>query len=59
VPLLATFIQQSLQAVGIKVEIVNLDTAGALSTVEKRVPPAPRLKPASSRSAADFLGSNG
>lgn len=33
VPLLATFIQQSLQAVGIKVEIVNLDTAGALSTV--------------------------
>jgi peptide/nickel transport system substrate-binding protein len=33
VPLLATFIQQSLQAVGIKVEIVNLDTAGALATV--------------------------
>ncbi len=33
VPLLATFMQQSLQAVGIKVEIVNLDTAGALSAV--------------------------
>src|ERR1700712_3118748 len=33
VPLLATFIQQSLHAVGIKVEIVNLDTAGALSAV--------------------------
>ena len=33
VPLLATFIQQSLGAVGIKVEIVNLDTAGALSAV--------------------------
>jgi peptide/nickel transport system substrate-binding protein len=33
VPLLATFMQQSLQAVGIRVEIVNLDTAGALSAV--------------------------
>ncbi len=33
VPLLATFIQQSLQAVGIRVEIVNLDTAGALAAV--------------------------
>ena len=33
VPLLATFIQQSLAAVGIRVEIVNLDIAGALSTV--------------------------
>ena len=33
VPLLATFIQQSLQPLGIKVEIVNLDTAGALATV--------------------------
>jgi peptide/nickel transport system substrate-binding protein len=33
VPLLATFIQQSLQNVGIKVEIVNLDNAGALATV--------------------------
>ncbi len=33
VPLLATFIQQSLQTVGIRVEIVNLDTAGALATV--------------------------
>jgi peptide/nickel transport system substrate-binding protein len=35
VPLLATFIQQSLAAVGIKVEIVNFDTAGALATVYK------------------------
>lgn len=35
VPLLATFIQQSLAAVGIRVEIVNLDSAGALSTVYK------------------------
>lgn len=35
VPLLATFIQQSLSAVGIRVEIVNLDAAGALSTVYK------------------------
>ncbi|MFT8242917.1 ABC transporter substrate-binding protein [Roseomonas sp. BN140053] len=33
VPLLATFIQQSLQNVGIRVEIVNLDIAGALSTI--------------------------
>jgi peptide/nickel transport system substrate-binding protein len=33
VPLLATFIQQSLAEVGIKVEIVQLDIAGALSTV--------------------------
>ncbi|UPG72945.1 ABC transporter substrate-binding protein [Roseomonas gilardii subsp. gilardii] len=33
VPLLATYIQQSLQAVGIRVEIVNLDIAGALSAV--------------------------
>ncbi|MFE1601058.1 ABC transporter substrate-binding protein [Methylobacterium sp. ID0610] len=33
VPLLATFIQQSLQAVGIRVEIVTLDIAGALATV--------------------------
>ncbi|HEY0525267.1 MAG TPA: ABC transporter substrate-binding protein [Stellaceae bacterium] len=33
VPLLATFIQQSLQAVGIKVDIVQLDQAGALTTV--------------------------
>ncbi|NNM71533.1 ABC transporter substrate-binding protein [Enterovirga aerilata] len=33
VPLLATFIQQSLQNVGIRVEIVNLDNAGALATV--------------------------
>ena len=33
VPLLATFIQQSLQNVGIKVETVNLDNAGALATV--------------------------
>jgi peptide/nickel transport system substrate-binding protein len=33
VPLLATFIQQSLQNVGIKVEIVNMDNAGALATV--------------------------
>ena len=33
VPLLATFIQQSLQQVGIRVEIVNLDNAGALATV--------------------------
>ena len=33
VPLLATFIQQSLAAVGIRVEIVNLDQAGALSAV--------------------------
>ena len=33
VPLLSTFIQQSLQAVGIRVEIVNLDNAGALATV--------------------------
>ncbi|MBV9393323.1 MAG: ABC transporter substrate-binding protein [Methylobacteriaceae bacterium] len=33
VPLLATFIQQSLQNVGIKVDIVNLDNAGALATV--------------------------
>lgn len=35
VPLLATFIQQSLSAVGIRVEIVQLDIAGALSTVYK------------------------
>ena len=33
VPLLATYIQQSLSAVGIRVEIVNLDSAGALATV--------------------------
>jgi peptide/nickel transport system substrate-binding protein len=33
VPLLATFIQQSLAAVGIRVEIVQLDIAGALSAV--------------------------
>jgi peptide/nickel transport system substrate-binding protein len=33
VPLLATFIQQSLSQVGIRVEIVNLDSAGALATV--------------------------
>jgi peptide/nickel transport system substrate-binding protein len=33
VPLLATFIQQSLQNVGIRVEIVNMDNAGALATV--------------------------
>ncbi len=33
VPLLATFIQQSLAAIGIRVEVVNLDIAGALSTV--------------------------
>jgi peptide/nickel transport system substrate-binding protein len=33
VPLLATFVQQSLQAVGIKVDIVQLDIAGALTTV--------------------------
>ncbi len=33
VPLLATYIQQSLAAVGIRVEIVNLDTAGALAAV--------------------------
>ncbi|WP_286936449.1 ABC transporter substrate-binding protein [Achromobacter sp. UBA4530] len=35
VPLLATFIQQSLEAVGIKVEIVQYDIAGALSSVYK------------------------
>jgi peptide/nickel transport system substrate-binding protein len=33
VPLLATFIQQSLAEIGIKVEIVQLDIAGALTTV--------------------------
>lgn len=33
VPLLATFIQQSLQQVGIRVEIVQLDIAGALTAV--------------------------
>ncbi|WP_375460611.1 ABC transporter substrate-binding protein [uncultured Enterovirga sp.] len=33
VPLLATFIQQSLGAVGIRVDIVNMDNAGALATV--------------------------
>jgi peptide/nickel transport system substrate-binding protein len=33
VPLLATFIQQSLADVGIRIEIVNLDIAGALSAV--------------------------
>ncbi|ONG53501.1 peptide ABC transporter substrate-binding protein [Pseudoroseomonas deserti] len=33
VPLLATFIQQSLSQVGIRVEIVQLDIAGALSAV--------------------------
>src|SRR5690606_35518384 len=33
VPLLATFIQQSLSEVGIKVEIAQLDVAGALTTV--------------------------
>ncbi len=33
VPLLATFIQQSLGQIGIKVEIVQLDIAGALTTV--------------------------
>ena len=33
VPLLATFIQQSLGEIGIKVEIVQLDIAGALTTV--------------------------
>ncbi|CAH2599960.1 ABC transporter substrate-binding protein [Rhodovastum atsumiense] len=33
VPLLATFIQQSLAAVGIKVEIAQFDIAGALTTV--------------------------
>lgn len=35
VPLLATFIQQSLDAVGIKVEIVQYDIAGALNAVYK------------------------
>lgn len=35
VPLLATFIQQSLDAVGIKVEIVQYDVAGALTAVYK------------------------
>ena len=33
VPLLATFVQQSLQQVGIRVEIVQLDIAGALTAV--------------------------
>ena len=33
VPLLATFIQQSLQGIGIRVEIVNYDAAGALTAV--------------------------
>ena len=33
VPLLATYVQQSLGAVGIRVEIVNLDIAGALAAV--------------------------
>jgi peptide/nickel transport system substrate-binding protein len=33
VPLLATYIQQSLAEIGIKVEIVQLDIAGALTTV--------------------------
>ncbi|MBM6596469.1 ABC transporter substrate-binding protein [Microvirga pudoricolor] len=33
VPLLATYIQQSLAEIGIKVEIVQLDVAGALTTV--------------------------
>lgn len=33
VPLLATFIQQSLAEIGIKVEIAQLDIAGALTTV--------------------------
>ena len=33
VPLLATYIQQSLSKIGIKLEVVNLDIAGALSTV--------------------------
>ena len=33
VPLLATFIQQSLSQVGIRVDIQNLDSAGALATV--------------------------
>ena len=33
VPLLATLIQQSLGDIGIKVEIVQLDIAGALTTV--------------------------
>jgi peptide/nickel transport system substrate-binding protein len=33
VPLLATFIQQSLAAVGIRVEIQQLDIAGALATI--------------------------
>ncbi len=35
VPLLATFIQQSLAEIGIKVEVVNYDIAGALSAVYK------------------------
>lgn len=35
VPLLATFIQQSLGEIGIKVEIVNYDIAGALAAVYK------------------------
>src|SRR5260370_25493776 len=33
VPLLATFIQQSLAAIGIRMEIINLDIAGALTAV--------------------------
>ncbi|WP_407825810.1 ABC transporter substrate-binding protein [Azospirillum argentinense] len=33
VPLFATFVQQSLAAVGIKLEIVQLDIAGALTTI--------------------------
>ena len=33
VPLLATYIQQSLGQVGIKVEIVNIDQAGAISMI--------------------------
>ncbi len=35
VPLLATFMQQSLAGVGIRLEIVNLDIAGALAAVYK------------------------
>jgi peptide/nickel transport system substrate-binding protein len=33
VPLLATYIQQSLSKIGIKVDVVNLDIAGALTAV--------------------------
>ncbi len=52
VPLLATFIQQSLADVGIKVEIVQLDIAGALTTVYRdwNFDLATRLAPVSRRS---------